>query len=63
LRYQVTVTDPNGSLVCGVTLRCDDTEAALRRFEALPLPEGQAELRRGTRVIARRAPPLGRTGS
>jgi len=57
LRYQVTVTGPDGSLVCGATLRCEDTDAALRRFEELPLPEGRAELRRGTRLIARRADP------
>ncbi|WP_334161228.1 hypothetical protein [Phenylobacterium sp.] len=64
MRYQVTVTGPDGAFVCGATLRCQDTESALRRFEELPLPAGRAELRRGTRLIARRpVPALPRTGT
>jgi hypothetical protein len=55
LRYEVTVKAANGQLVCGATLQCPDGAAALRRFEELPLPPGQAELRRGSRVLARRS--------
>ena len=60
MRYQVKVMAPNGALVCGATLNCTSDEAARRRLDELPLPVGDAELRRGARLIARRpvaAPP------
>ncbi|WP_374468341.1 hypothetical protein [Phenylobacterium sp.] len=62
MRYEVTVTR-NGQYFCGATLRCSDGETALRRFQDLPLPEGEAELRRGGRLVARRAARLDRTAS
>ena len=56
MRYQVTVTGPDGRFLCAATLRCRDGETALRRFRDLPLPQGQAELRHGGRLVARRVP-------
>jgi hypothetical protein len=61
LRYQVTITAPDGRFLCAATLRCSDGEMALRRFLDLPLPAGEAELRRSGRLIARR-PGASRSG-
>jgi hypothetical protein len=52
--YKVRVTDADGRLVVGATLSCPDDPSAIRRFEALPLPAGRAELSVRQRVIARR---------
>jgi hypothetical protein len=52
--YKVRVTDAEGRLVVGATLWSPDDENAVRRFEALPLPAGRAELSIRQRVIARR---------
>jgi hypothetical protein len=66
VRYQVTVTSPDGTFVCGATLNCADDASAERRFLELPLPAGDADLRAGRRLIARRAmerAPLKRIGA
>lgn len=55
--YKVRVTDAEGRLVVGATLSCPDEESAVRRFNALPLPAGRAELSVRQRVIARRELP------
>ncbi|HEY8571367.1 hypothetical protein [Phenylobacterium sp.] len=55
MRYEVKVRDGAGGLVCGATLNCPDDAMAQRRFGELPLPTGEAELRRGARLLARRA--------
>jgi hypothetical protein len=54
VRYEVKVTGSDGRIVCGATLRCGGSDSALRRFHELPLPDGEAELRRGGRLVARR---------
>ena len=45
-----------GGLVAGATLQCADDTAAKARLANLPLPEGRAELWRGARLVAERAP-------
>jgi hypothetical protein len=63
LRYEVRVTGADGRLVCGATLRCADVDTALQRFRDLPLPDGEAELRRHGRLLARRPGRLGMDGA
>lgn len=48
------VLDERGELVVGVTLSCLDDVAAKAKFAVLPLPPGEAELRQGQRLVARR---------
>jgi hypothetical protein len=52
--YSVRVLDERGELVVGVTLSCLDDVAAKAKFAVLPLPPGEAELRQGQRLVARR---------
>ena len=54
--YKVQVVAPDGGLIVGVTLNCPDDPAALQRFETLPLPDGEAVLTLGERVVVRRGP-------
>ena len=52
--YKVRVLDADGRLIVGATLSCVDDTTAKARFVTLPLPQGDAELTRGPRVVARR---------
>lgn len=52
--YKVRVLDGDRRLIVGATLSCADDTTAKSRFAALPLPDGEAELTRGARVVARR---------
>ena len=52
--YKVRVLDGDGRLIVGATLNCADDTIAKARFVTLPLPDGEAELTRGARVLIRR---------